>query len=272
MKQQLSAFQKTVKGFYAQNARPMPWRSTTYPYAIFLSEVMLQQTQVDRVIPKFEEFIKAFPTVQALAEASFKEVLAHWSGLGYNRRALWLHQAAQEIATQHGGAIPPDPTLLIQLKGIGPNTAASICVYAFNLPLAFIETNIRTVFIHHFFADRDDVADSEILPIVEQTLDTDNPREWYWALMDHGTHLKKLHKNPSRKSKHHTTQSTFEGSRRQIRGKILRYLLEEPSASLLTLSDSLESNPETTESILVEMEKDGLLVREGQSYALGGKL
>lgn len=268
----IEKFQNVVQDFGRRNFRTMPWRTDIQPYAIFLSEVMLQQTQVDRVIPKFEVFMKAFPTVEALAGASFEEVLAQWAGLGYNRRALWLHQAAQEIARTYNGNIPADPSLLVQLKGIGPNTAASICVYAFNRPIPFIETNVRTVFIYHFFPDRDDVDDKEILPLVEQTLDYDNPREWYWSLMDYGTHLKKTHPNPSRKSKHHSTQSTFEGSRRQLRGKVLRYLLEKPSASLSLLSDSLQSSPETMESILADMERDGLLVRDNSRFALPGKL
>lgn len=264
----ISQFQKTVLDFGLKNFRPMPWRSTIDPYAIFLSEVMLQQTQVDRVIPRFEAFIQVFPTVQSLTKASFKDVLAQWAGLGYNRRALWLHQAAQEIVSEYGGQIPADPLALAKLKGIGPNTAAAICVYAYNQPLVFIETNIRTVYIHHFFHDRDDVADSEILPLVAQTLDRDNPREWYWALMDYGVSLKKLHANPSRKSKYHTKQSTFEGSRRQLRGKLLKYLLTEGSVSASLAADALNYETKEVEDVLATMEKEGLLVRDKKDYTL----
>ena len=140
-------------------------------YTILISEVMLQQTQVDRVAPKFEAFIEAFPTVQALAQAEFKTVLGYWSGLGYNRRALWLQQAAKEIVEKYAGKVPQTISELSKLKGIGHNTAAAICAYAFNQPVVFIETNIRAVFIHHFFADRADVADSELLPIIADHVD-----------------------------------------------------------------------------------------------------
>lgn len=255
-------FQKTVKDFASVHFRPMPWRETRDPYAIFLSEVMLQQTQVDRVIPKFQAFIQAFPTLQDLAGASFAEVLAEWSGLGYNRRALWLHAAAKKIVAEHCGQIPADLPQLIVLKGIGPNTAAAICVYAFNRPIPFIETNIRAVYIHHFFDDRDDVSDVEILPLVQETMDTNNPREWYWALMDYGVHLKKLYKNPARRSKHHTVQSRFEGSKRQLRGEILRTLLSGPTPYASFAAD------ERAEKVLSDMERDGLIVRDGEQVKL----
>lgn len=240
----------------------MPWRETTDPYAILVSECMLQQTQVDRVIPKFNEFIAAFPTVQSLADASFKDVLSHWSGLGYNRRALWLHESAKKICTDFDGRVPDSIDELTTLKGIGHNTAAAICAYAFNQPVVYVETNIRAVYIHHFFQDRDDVTDKEILDTVEQTLDTSSPREWYWALMDYGTYLKKTFKNPARKSKHHTKQSTFKGSRREIRGKILRYLLDNQKVTLSQLNDDIQSEKHSVEDILADMEKEGLILRD----------
>lgn len=236
----------------------MPWRETDDAYAIMVSEVMLQQTQVDRVIPKFESFMKAFPTAADLAEASFKDVLAQWTGLGYNRRAKWLQEAAQEIVRL--GSFPSDVDELVKLKGIGPNTAAAICVYAFNQPEVFVETNIRAVYIYHFFEDAADVHDRDILQLVTETMDRQNPREWYWALMDYGVHLKKTHKNPARRSKHHTKQSKFEGSRRQVRGNILKLLLED-GMTLPILQDKVSDD--RFKDVLTELEKDGLIVRDG---------
>lgn len=241
----------------------MPWRETDDPYAIMVSEVMLQQTQVDRVIPKFESFMKAFPTAADLAEASFKDVLAQWTGLGYNRRAKWLQEAAQEIVRL--GSFPTDPAELVKLKGIGPNTAAAICVYAFNQPEVFVETNIRAVYIHHFFEDTADVYDKDILQLVGETIDTENPREWYWALMDYGVHLKKKHKNPARRSKHHTKQPKFEGSRRQVRGNILKLLLED-GMTVPMLQDKVDDD--RFEDVLAELEKDGLVVRDGDKVGI----
>lgn len=217
-----------VWGHYDASGRGMPWRSNTDPYWILVSEIMLQQTQVSRVIPKFEQFITAFPSTKALANASFADVLQHWSGLGYNRRAKFLWQTAQIIQTKHGGNIPNNRTDLAALPGIGPNTAGSIMVYAFNQPEVYIETNIRSIFIHHFFNDRTSVDDTEILPLISETMSRDHPRAWYWALMDYGSYLKKSVPNPSRASKHHTTQTRFEGSTRQLRGKILRELSNTP--------------------------------------------
>jgi len=258
-------FIKTVKDFYSQNSRPMPWRETTDPYKIFLSEVMLQQTQVDRVIPKFQQFITRFSTVADLAQAEFKDVLAHWAGLGYNRRALWLHQAAKEIVEKYEGIIPQTIEELSLLKGVGHNTAAAICAYAYNLPVVFIETNIRAVFIHHFFEDRDDVTDAELYQLVQSHVDNQHPRQWYWALMDYGVHIKKLHKNPARKSKHHTKQSKFEGSNRQIRGNILKLLLKKSSLTYIGVADELSIDVEKVEDVFQNLVKDGLVLQDART-------
>src|SRR3989338_7349234 len=172
-------FQKKVMEEGQRHYRDMRWRHTQDPYFILLSEVMLQQTQVDRVTGYYEKFIKNFPTIQNLAKAPFSEVLATWSGLGYNRRALYLHQAAQIIAKNHEGFIPASAKALAALPGIGHNTAAAICVYAFNFPEIFIETNIRTVYIRHFFSQyTDPVNDEEIKELVSMTINTKNPCKW----------------------------------------------------------------------------------------------
>lgn len=202
------------------------WRECITPYYVVVSEVMLQQTQTYRVAPKFDAFINAFSSFNALKGASLQEVYQYWQGLGYNRRAKYLQEIARIVVEDYAGQLPADPKILQTFPGLGPATAASICAFAFNMPIAFIETNIRSVFIHHFFQDQADVRDAQLMPLIEQTLDRENPREWYYALMDYGVMLKKQHKNPSRKSKHHVKQSKFEGSNRQIRGALLRILAE----------------------------------------------
>lgn len=218
-------FIDTVINFYKTQKRDLPWRHTNNPYHIVVSEIMLQQTQVPRVVDKYLAFIDRFPSWKSLTKASFPEILTMWNGLGYNRRAKYLQMIAQKVITEWNGVIPDDPNTLVTFPGIGKATAASIVVYAFNKPIPFIETNIRRVFIHHFFDHSTSVHDKEIMPLVEKTLDISNPKVWYWALMDYGTHLATKVENPNRKSKHYAKQSRFEGSVRKIRGEILRQLL-----------------------------------------------
>lgn len=214
----------------------MPWRETSDPYLITISEVMLQQTQVSRVLVKFPEFIAAFPDFGSLAGVGVADILKVWQGMGYNRRALNLQKLGQRVITDYDGQLPSDPSELVMLPGIGPHTAGSIAAFAFNRPSVFVETNIRRVFIHHFFEDLDGVSDKQLLPLVEAALDRDNPREWYWALMDYGAMLAKSMPNPNRRSQHYAVQSKFEGSDRQIRGQILRVLMAGPS-DLAEISD-----------------------------------
>ncbi|MBP6892117.1 hypothetical protein KBB68_00905 [Candidatus Babeliales bacterium] len=200
------------------------WREDITPYKIFISEVMLQQTQTARVIPKFINWMQKFPDFQTLAAASQHEVLSAWQGLGYNRRGLAVHASAKKIVQNFFSKLPCDPKLLQTLPGIGPNTAGSICVFVFNLPVVFIETNIRTVFLHEFFPEQLDIDDQQLLPLIAQSLDHQNPRDWYYALMDYGVYLKKELKVSNKNSKHYTRQSKFIGSRRQVRGAIIRIL------------------------------------------------
>lgn len=189
---------------------------------------MLQQTQTERVVAKYREFMSSFPTIRELASASLLDILKVWQGLGYNRRARFLHQAAQMVCKEYNAILPETEEELVKLPGIGKATASAICAYAYDLPVVYIETNIRALFIHFFFQDRTDVQDKEILPLVEATLDRKNPRKWYSALMDLGTEIKKRYPNPSRRSKHHTTQSKFKGSRRELRGQVIRNLVANP--------------------------------------------
>lgn len=204
--------------------RDMPWRRDTRPYYVLVSEIMLQQTQVDRVIPKFEAFITAFPTVQALAQASLADVLQLWNGLGYNRRAKFLHEAAKKIVADFEGAFPESLEALMTLPGVGQNTAGALMVYAFNTPVVFIETNVRTVYFHHFFEDAETVSDRDLRAIVEETIDREHPREWYWSLMDYGSYLKRQGAGRIDKSRHYKKQPALKGSVREVRGQIVKAL------------------------------------------------
>lgn len=219
-------FQENIWDFYKYHRREFAWRNTQNPYHILVSEIMLQQTQTLRVVDKYEKFIKTFPDFSTLAQAHTQNLLIAWQGLGYNRRALALRAIAQEVMNNFNGVLPDVPEVLKRFKGIGPNTAGSICAFAFNKPVAFIETNIRAVFIYHFFQGKTEIHDKEILPLVHQTVDRSNPREWYYALMDYGVMIKKEFKNPANKSIHYAKQSKFEGSDRQIRGNILKILAQ----------------------------------------------
>lgn len=255
----MESLTSNIYSYYAQNGRhTLPWRTNLNPYAILVSELMLQQTQVNRVIPKFQAFLAEFPTPQSLAQAPLSQVLIAWQGLGYNRRAKFLHQAAQAIVNHHAGQIPTQFDQLTQLPGIGPNTAKAVLVYAFNQPEVFIETNVRSVFLHHFFPNQTAVPDKELLPLVQQHLDINQPRIWYWAVMDYGSFLKSSLPNPSRSSRHYTKQSKFEGSNRQIRGLILR-LLSIQSLSQTDLIAQLPCEPTRAQEIIDTLYSEALI-------------
>lgn len=205
--------------------RDMPWRTDTQPYYVLVSELMLQQTQVSRVIPKFEAFITAFPDTISLAQADLSEVLVLWQGLGYNRRAKYLHESAKLIVSEFDNQFPQTRAELLRLPGVGPGTAGALMTYAFNQFVPFIETNVRTVYFHHFFTDGDKVSDAELLPLVEQSIDRDSPREFYWALMDYGSWLKRQGGGRIAQSKHYVKQSPLKGSVREVRGQIIAQLV-----------------------------------------------
>ena len=240
--------------------RDMPWRQDTRPYYILVSELMLQQTQVARVTVKFKEFMTAFPTIESLAAAPLSNVLKVWSGLGYNRRAKFLHQAAKQVLKDYGGDIPNEHSKLMELPGIGTATAGAIMVYAFNQPVAFIETNVRTVYIHHFFQENEMVSDSRLLPLVEATLDIHHPRAFYWALMDYGSWLKKEASSKGHlRSSHYKKQPAFTGSVREMRGRIVRALGEGGMTSL-ELQKMVDAD-ERFGPALKSLIKDGLVVK-----------
>jgi A/G-specific adenine glycosylase len=267
-----SNFQMEVWRYYDQHGRhDLPWRLPEAdggfdPYKIMVSELMLQQTQVGRVIPKFLAFLEQFPTAKALAQAPLGDVLIAWQGLGYNRRAKFLWQAAQMVTNELNGKFPQDQKELTKLPGVGMNTAGAIMAYAYDTPVVFIETNIRTVYIHHFFAGQTEVPDKDIEELVRQTVPQAGARQWYWALMDYGTHIKQLHGNKSRASKSYTKQSPFHGSRRQVRGVVIRYLSTR-GASLDELV-AAEPDPRLPE-VLADLVGEGMVRDDGGRYSLG---
>mgnify|MGYP001032170442 FL=1 len=281
-----ASFVERVWAHYHENGRDLPWRRTRDPYAILVSEVMLQQTQVSRVVPKYEAFLAAFPTPHALAVAPLDEVLRVWSGLGYNRRALNLRRAAEAVVVEHGGHVPDTLEGLTSLPGIGHATAAQVLAFAFDIGVPFIETNIRSVYLHEFFGDAGDVPDAAILPFVEATMPAEGAREWFWALMDYGTHLKATLPNPSRRSKHHVRQGRFEGSNRQLRGRLLVALGQaaagdagwpEPGSrtrsglgrTIDQLAESVCFEPERVEAALAALQSEGFVVAEDGRWRIG---
>ena len=261
--ERFALFRDSVRDYYKRSGRHFPWRETTCPYHILVSEFMLQQTQVERVRAKYGRFVHEFPDFEALARADLRSVLRIWQGLGYNRRAIALKETAIRVIRDHAGELPSTVDELIRLPGIGHSTAGSVLAFAFNKPAVFIETNIRRVFIHFFFQDRTDIKDTEIMPLVEVTVDHENPRHWYYALMDYGAMLKKQVINPNRKSAHYTIQAPFEDSDRQVRGAIIRLLLTKDTITVKKLIGLLGINQDRAEKILTSLEKDDFIDRSG---------
>lgn len=263
------AFRKMIWAHYAAHGRhDMAWRKKISPYRIFVSEVMLQQTQVPRVMEKFPQFMAAFPTFEALAASPLQGVLLVWQGMGYNRRAMYVKRAAEQIVAEHGGELPRDIAALEGLPGIGPATARSIAAFTWNAPHAFIETNIRSVFLHHFFRGRSGVSDGMLLPFMEQALDRERPREWYWALMDYGTHLKREVGNASRNAKGYAKAKPFKGSDREVRGKIVKFLAGGKSVSAVSLAKVTGMAPGRIASNLENLVREGMVRRRGKGFVI----
>jgi A/G-specific adenine glycosylase len=264
----MAIFREAVLQFYHQSGRAFPWRDTADPYAILVSEIMLQQTQTDRVVPKYEHFLALFPTPFDLANAPISSLLEAWQGLGYNRRALALQRAAQKIIADYHGKMPRELDDLMSLPGIGPYTAAAVRAFAFNLPAACIETNIRRLFIYFFFPNQPDVKDKDLLPLITWAGEGMSPREWNYALMDVGSHLAKLVPNPNRRSAHYVLQSKFQGSNRQLRGRILKVLLGQRTMSVEELGLHLEVERERLEQTLAQLATEGFITSDGEMRGL----
>ncbi len=253
--------------YYRQHGRMFPWRKTSDPYKILVSEIMLQQTQADRVVNKYREFVRAFPTFRALSRAPLRDVLQAWQGLGYNRRALHLKAAASEVVQKFGGRLPSETDELMKFPGVGQGTAGAIHAFAFNLPSVFIETNIRAVFLYFFFRRKKKVGDEEIFPFIQKTLDQKNPREWYWALMDYGAMLKKTRPNPNRRSAHYAKQSPFRGSTREERSKILKAVLG--GARSIEKIRTVSKLPRAAiRKRVLSLEREGFIERLGRTYGI----
>jgi len=267
----ITAFKKKIWAHYRRAGRTnLPWRHTRDPYSILVSEIMLQQTQVSRVEEYYPKFLKRFPNFRALARARQHAVLVAWQGLGYNRRAMFLHRMAKIVVEQYGGRLPRERAALESLPGIGKGTSGSLMAFAFNKPEIFIETNIRRVFIHFFFAKRQKVTDAELERYIERSIDRKNPREWYWALMDYGAAMSApragtKRANPNRRSAHYKKQSLFAGSNRELRGRILRSTLatKRNRMNIKRSSRALHVPLVRFEKILRGLEKEGFVVRKG---------
>lgn len=270
-----AAFQRKILSWYQKNKRDLPWRKTKDPYKILVSEIMLQQTQVSRVLPKYKEFLQTFPTVRDLAKAPEGKLLSVWSGLGYWRRARFLKETAQAIERKYSGKFPRTSAELIELPGIGPYTAGAVACFAFGSIETFIDTNIRRVYLHFFFPNKQDVSDKDILVIAEKAVWKKDPRAWHWALFDYGaTVLKNTAIN--KRSRHYVKQSTFTGSFRSFRAKAIKKLLNSPKHMLpqTELLDFLEDELRQSEKdwsaqeILQALTNDKLIQKIGQQYRL----
>ena len=260
-------FPQTVWTYYREHGRNFSWREEITPYKVLVSEIMLQQTQTGRITERFPRFLKRFPSLQDLAAASLSEVLGEWQGLGYNRRGKYLHEAARAIESSFEGEVPADPEVLRILPGLGAYTSASIPCFAYNVPTTFIETNIRTVYLHHFFPEAREVSDKDILPLIERDVDKTNPREWYYALMDYGAHLKATTPSRNAQSRHYRRQSKFAGSNRQVRAGILKQVLLAPQ-TLTQLRTAFPATETRLEANLQALLQEGLLARRGELYRI----
>lgn len=244
--------------------RDFAWRQTSDPYAVLVSEVMLQQTQTSRVERYFATWMERFPTIDALAAASTADVLDAWQGLGYNRRALALKRTAEQVSEGLAGVLPFTESDLCELPGIGPATAAGILAFASNRSAVYLETNVRTVLLHEFYPDEDGVSDKVLRRLLEDVNARVEERaisakQWNYALLDYGVYLKKTYPNPSRRSKHHTRQSAYEGSRRQKRARLLEAILACPGQSTAALAKLYGYEFALTEDILNDLATEGFI-------------
>ena len=262
----IADFQRRILDWGRHHRREMPWRDTRDPYKILVSEVMLQQTQVSRVLPKYETFLRAFPTPEALASSSQATLLRMWQGLGYWNRALRLRDAASMVVNEFDGQFPRDPGTLGTLPGVGPYTAGAVACFAFGCAEPFLDTNIRRVYLFFFFPGEDDVPDSRIMEIARQSVWLDDPREWGYALFDYGaTELRD--RTINRRSRHYSRQSAFEGSFRSFRTQALQHVLAQEDAAvsrtelerfvggLLAIGDHSHTPQEVVDALV----QDGLL-------------
>jgi A/G-specific adenine glycosylase len=264
----ITDFRAVIYQHYEEKGRELPWRLTQDPYKILVSEIMLQQTQVERVLTKYGSFLGRFPSFPDLAQASLRDILVAWQGLGYNRRAQALQGIAQRVAAEFNGRLPADRKALESLPGIGTATSGALMAFAFEKPVVFLETNIRRVYLHFFYPEAEAVPDKMLLPLVMLTLDALRVRPWYYALMDYGAMLKKMVPNPNRRSAHYSRQSPFPGSDREIRSRILQLFLnisELPEKEILA---GIPTDAERVKRILKQLTRENFLQRQEGRYRL----
>jgi A/G-specific adenine glycosylase len=268
-KHSLALFRTQILDFYQHHGRLFIWRESVDPYHILVSEVMLQQTQTSRAAPKYHQFLSQWPTLKALASASVLEVLTLWKGLGYNRRALYLLESAK-LTERWDYQLPADEKLLLTLPGVGKATAAALMAFAFNRRSVYLETNIRRVIIHCFFADQDGVHDRQIEEVLNLLADEiEDYKRWYYALMDYGVLLKSLLPNPNRRSAHYTKQAAFENSNRQIRGLLIHLLSEEGATETSVIYNRLPTFPaERIDYCLSALKGEGFVEESGGVYQI----
>lgn len=270
MSVKIEDFQKIIWTHYKMNGRhDLPWRKTKDVYAVMVSEIMLQQTQVNRVLQKYTEWMKRFPTLEVLASASLQEVLLMWKGLGYPRRAKYLYQIAQMAARGEVSLTQNiTPEYLDALPGIGPYTARAIYTFTQNKKEVLIETNIRTIFTHHFFSKKESVTDEELLLYIEKSLPESNYREWYWALMDYGSFLKQNGIRINTKSTHYRKQTPFKGSIREVRSAVLHLVATSKKWVLHAEFLDLPFSHTQIENALASLVSDGLIQCKQGRYTI----
>lgn len=255
--------------YYKTHKRDFPWRETTNPYYILVSEIMLQQTQTSRVVDYYRRFIRKFPSVLSLATCSQTELLQLWQGLGYNRRALFLKRAAEQITSEFHGVVPSKLTDLTKLPGVGANTAGAVLAYAFNQKVVFIETNIRKTITYFYFKNQEVVSDTEIAKKIKILLKNERSiREWYWAVVDYGAMLGRLKIITNNRSAHYVRQSKFEGSFRQIRAAVLRAVLDNSPITLGRLLQLLPFTENQLSKALSQLIVEGFLSEEAGKFVI----
>jgi A/G-specific adenine glycosylase len=258
---EIDAFRRKVWLFYKRHGQRFPFRRTPDPYRIAVSEFMLQQTQIARVLPKYDAWITRWPNWEALAGASPRELLAAWSGLGYNRRALHLGNLARAVVDQYGGQLPTDPEILETLPGVGRYTARAVIIFAFNKPLVAIDTNIRRVIMHEFHLPPA-TSDDDLERLARRLVPKRRSRDWHNALMDYARMTLPRRAASLRAEKR---PSAFEGSSRQLRGRIVKRLLRIHRMTLEHLAAELDRAEDEVRQAALALQKDGL-VRVGRRF------
>lgn len=258
---QIHDFQSLIFSWWEKNRRDLPWRKTRDPYRILVSEVMLQQTQVLRVLPKYAEFIKAFPTVDDLANASTAKILKVWKGMGYNRRAVYLKRTAEAVVADYQGKFPDSELLLTKLPGVGTYTARAIMVFAFGKNVAMVDTNIRQIFTHFFFNGLPQ-KEKLIQELADKLVPVGKSWAWHQALMDYGAIALPRNRPEQRRG----TPVPFRESNRFYRGRIIDVLRKLPISENKLLSDLVKQYGKTRDDykkIIAGLIKDGLVTRRG---------